>query len=592
MMSELYQNNITTKLAQTILTSLVDISPDHGQTTESILKSFAPAPEFKKGHLAYPCFPLAKTCKKSPVQIAQTLAEIVEKNSSNFLASLKAEGPYLNFFFKPDFLGEVLNAINKGEYFNQRLISSNEKWMIEYCQPNTHKVLHVGHMRNLCLGNALIRMCRYSGLDILAATYPGDVGTHVAKCLWYLNKHVEKPWPSENKGEWLGELYVKSNTLLEEEKGTDKEEQNRSELTTILQQLHAGEGEFYDIWRETRDWSLDMMNDVYKWADVEFDRWFYESEVDAPSISYINKLFEQGKLVKDDGAIGLSLEDEKLGFCLLVKSDGTGLYATKDVELARLKFEEFGIDHSIYIVDDRQSHHFKQVFKVLEKLGFEQAKKCFHLPYAMVELPGGGMSSRTGNIITLESLISSMEEKIKSDYLNKHLEDKDSGWTQKEVDTNASLIANAAIKYGMVRVDNNRKIMFDMEEALKLDGETGPYLQYVCARCRSLCEKLNFDKTKDVCWDELQMEQELALMVKLTSFNDVVLSSVNKLQTLHLCSYLYELGKLYNSFYAACPIKNDENEKRKHARMALSHAVGSVMEQGLNILGIKVPSKM
>lgn len=591
-MTAIYQNKITTNLAKTILKALDNQFEGHGQTIESILKSFSPAPDIKKGHLAYPCFPLAKTCRKAPVQIASDLEAEVKENAAELITELKVEGPYINFFFSSKAMGEVCNEINNGSYFEQKLIDTDEKWMTEYSQPNTHKVLHVGHMRNLCLGNALIRMTRYSGINMLAVTYPGDVGTHVAKCLWYLNKHVEKPWPSENRGKWLGEIYVKSNTLLEEEKGTEKEENNRKELTTILQQLHAGEGEFYEVWQQTREWSLEMMKSVYKWADVEFDRWFYESEVDAPSISYVTDLFEQGKLVKDQGAIGMNLEEDKLGFCLLVKSDGTGLYATKDVELARLKFEEYGIDKSIYIVDDRQTHHFKQVFKVLEKLGFEQAKECFHLPYAMVELPGGGMSSRSGNIVTLESLIESMEQKIKDNYLNKYLEDENSDWTKEEVENNAKLIANAAIKYGMIRVDNNRKIMFDMEEALKLDGETGPYLQYVCARTKSLCEKLEYNKNWQISWEELKEEQELSLMLKLTQFNDVVLSSVNKLQTLHLCSYLYELGKLYNSFYAACPIKNDENLKRKQARIALSFGVNQVIEKGLELLGIQVPSRM
>lgn len=591
-MGKIYQNTLTNQLSQLIMDCLDQAYPDHGQSIELIAKSFGPPPNPKQGHLAFPCFALAKTCRQSPVKIAQDLSNLITEKKPQFLTSFKAEGPYLNSFFSEKALGEVLEDIKTNIFFKQKLIDNNEKWMVEYSQPNTHKVMHVGHMRNLCLGNALVRICRYGGIDMIASTYPGDVGTHVAKAIWYLKNHEPTPWPTEDRGKWLGDVYVKANKLLEEQKGSDREELNRNELTEILKELHGGSGEFYDIWRETREWSIEMMKDNYKWADVEFDRWFFESEVDAPSISYMNKLFDEGKLVKDAGAIGMNLEEDKLGFCLLVKSDGTGLYSTKDVELARLKFEEYGIDHSIYIVDDRQTHHFKQVFKVLEKLGFQQAKDCFHLPYAMVELPDGGMSSRSGNTVTLESLITAMETKIKEQYLNKHLEDKDSGWTAQEVEQTTNLIANAAIKYGMIRVDNNRKIMFDLEEALKLEGETGPYLQYVCARCRSLCDKLDFDHQKEVHWEELTMDQENQLMYKLCEFNDIVKSSIEKLQTLHLCGYLYEVGKLFNSFYAACPIKSDENLERKHARLALSLATGKVMEQGLDLLGIKVPEKM
>ena len=274
-MTAIYQNKITTGLAQIILDALDNQFEGHGQSIETIQKSFSPAPDIKKGHLAYPCFPLAKTCRKAPVQIANDLETPIKEKAGQLITELKTEGPYINFFFSSKAMGEICQEMIGGNYFDQKLIDTDEKWMTEYSQPNTHKVLHVGHMRNLCLGNALIRMTRYSGINMLAVTYPGDVGTHVAKCLWYLNKHVEKPWPSENRGKWLGEIYVKSNSILEEEKGTEKEDENRKELTTILQQLHAGEGEFFDIWQQTREWSLDMMKSVYEWADVEFDRWFF-----------------------------------------------------------------------------------------------------------------------------------------------------------------------------------------------------------------------------------------------------------------------------------------------------------------------------
>src|SRR5690606_12590649 len=296
----------------------------------------------------------------------------------------------------------VVAPVLDGSFFKRDILDQNPKTMIEYSQPNTHKVLHVGHMRNLCLGNALIRMGRSIAADIIAVTYPGDVGTHVAKCLWYLKKHQDTPVPDgtpEEKGAWLGQIYTKATHKLDDELGTEKEDQNRAELTAILKQLESGSGEYYDLWRETREWSLRLMEKAYSWADVKFDRWFFESEVDAPSLKFAKELFEKGVLVKDQGAIGMDLSDDKLGFCLLIKSDGTGLYATKDVQLAKVKFEEFKVEKSVYIVDNRQAHHFKQVFKVLEKIGFKQAKDCFHLAYDVVELPDGAMSSRKGNIV-------------------------------------------------------------------------------------------------------------------------------------------------------------------------------------------------
>ncbi len=584
-------NPIYKALAESISHAIKEVYGESAAAEVSLAQIYSMlglAPNLKMGHIAFACFPLAKALRKGPPQIAGELKEHVA--SCPIVADVQAQGPYLNFFIKNESLGElVIGAANSHDLFNAELFTGDEKWMIEYSQPNTHKILHVGHMRNLCLGNALVRMCRYAGINTSAVTYPGDVGTHVAKCLWYYKYHNKEAIPAEEKGAWLGQMYTKGNTLLEEQRGTEQEEENRKALTEILKQLHDQEGEFYDLWVETKAWSVELMKEAYRWTDVEFDRWFWESEVDAPSLKYAKELFDQGLLVQDQGAIGMDLSDDKLGFCLLIKTDGTGLYATKDVELARKKFKEFGVDKNIYVVDNRQAHHFKQVFKVLEKVGFEKARDCHHLQYEMVELPDGAMSSRKGNIVPLMDLVHQMENTIKENYLNKYLEANE--WGQEEVEKTATMIANGAIKYGMIRVDNNRKIVFDMQEWLKLDGETGPYLQYVHARIYSLCQKLEYNDELQVNWDLLSTDSETALMVKLMDFNNVVANGVQKLQTLGVCNYLYELGKLFNSFYAECPIGKAE-EELKHTRLALAHATGEVMRVGLDMLGIPAPQKM
>ena len=271
------------------------------------------------------------------------------------------------------------------------------------------------------------------------------------------------------KGGWLGALYSKAHLTLEDQRGTDKEESNRTELTKILKEIESGSGEYFDLWKETREWSLELMNKVYSWAGVKFDRWYFESEMDSPSVEMMKKLYEEGKLIESEGAIGMDLSDDKLGFCLLLKSDGNGLYSTKDVMLAQHKFEEFDIQQNFYVVDVRQSLHFKQVFKVLEKIGFEQHQNCHHIEYDFVETPGGAMSSRKGNIIPLIDLVNQMESMVKENYLEKYRGD----WSDEEINETASKIANGAIKYGMVRMDSNRKIVFDMNEWLKIDGESG-----------------------------------------------------------------------------------------------------------------------
>lgn len=580
-------NLIKEHLAKEIKSAIESAFSEVEISLEEIYKLMTMAPNFKMGHIAFPCFPLAKIAKSAPNLIATKLSELIE--AKGLIESAKGVGPYLNFFIDAKHLADSLtHEITSEKFFNKEIYSERPKTMIEYSQPNTHKELHVGHMRNLCLGNALVRIKRYADQEVVAVTYPGDSGTHVAKCLWFLKYHNTEKIPETNKGAWLGTIYTKANLKLEDELGTEKEDENRTLLTQILKELENEKGEFFDLWKETREWSLEMMKETYKWADVEFDRWFFESEVDTPSLELAKKLYSEGKLIKSEGAIGMNLEEDKLAFCILIKSDGTGLYATKDVALAAKKFEEFGIENNIYIVDTRQAFHFNQVFKVLEKIGFEQAKNCHHLQYNFVELPDGAMSSRKGNIIPLNDLINQMESHIKSEYLQKY----EGEWSKEEIEKTSSIIAKGAINYGMTRFDNNRKIVFDMKEWLKLDGETGPYLQYVYARINSICEKQNYNDSLSCDFSVLSKESELALLLKCSTFNDTVIQCHEKNSPTALCSYLYDLGKIYNRFYADCPIAKAESEDLRVARLILSKCVSLVMKQGLELLGIEAPNRM
>jgi arginyl-tRNA synthetase len=456
--------------------------------------------------------------------------------------------------------------------------------MVEYSQPNTHKELHVGHMRNLCLGDALIRLHRYAGFNIIASTFPGDVGTHVAKCLWYLKFHNKEKVPESRKGAWLGKMYSTAHNKLEDERGSDKEETNRQQLTMILKELEQKSGEFYDLWKETREWSIELMNEVYRWADVKFDQWYWESEVDSDSVKLIREYQKKGLFKEDQGAVGIDLEPYKLGFCLLLKTDGNGLYATKDIELARRKFENNGIEKSIYVVDKRQEHHFKQVFKVLELMGFENAKKCMHLQYDFVELPDGAMSSRKGNIVPLQTLIEEMVKTIKEQFLVRYKDE----WPAPEIEATAQMVAKGAIKYGMTRIDPQKKIVFDMKEWLKLDGESGPYIQYAHARIHSMLVKLGVPATTELVFEAPQEHDVIGHLMK---FNSVVQEAVEQYKPSYLTAYLYDLARYYNSFYAECPV-GSAAEPIRSSRLTLSRAVAETLKTGLGLLGIEAPSKM
>lgn len=546
-----------------------------------------PNPEL--GDLAFPVFALAKALKKAPPMIAKEVAEkILGGETSLLFQEVKAVGPYVNFVIKPEAYGNlILVPIRSGAYFKTRLLDQAPKSMVEFCQPNTHKELHVGHMRNACLGDSLVRLMRYSGYEIISSTFPGDVGTHVAKCLWYLKYHNTEPEPATQKGEWLGQMYSKGNLKLEDEVGTPNEAKNREQLTEILKQLEAKAGPYYDLWLKTRAWSIELMQEVYAWAGIKFDQWYWESEMDSPSVEYVRKLYAEGKLVLSEGAIGYDLNADNLGFCLLLKSDGTGLYATKDIELARRKFQDFHIEKSIYVVDMRQALHFQQVFKVLEKLGFAEAKNCFHLQYNYVELPDGAMSSRKGNIVPLMKLVNNMREMIKTQYLARFAGE----WSQEDVELVANQVAQGAIKYGMVKIDPNKKIVFDMSEWLKLDGDSGPFVQYSAARIQSILRKVGRAEGT-IQWGLLQAPAERKLLQQLLHFHHIVILATENYKPSMLTTYLFELAKRFNGFYHDCSIAQAETNELKNARLALSEGVLAVIRQGLELLGIPTPEKM
>ena len=580
------EHNLIFKNLTDILSTAINASfPEIKLNRAEIYSNIGSTPNIEVGHFSFPCFFLAKLLKISPVNIAKKL--ILEISSLLDQEKVTLEGPYLNFKIHSQSYGEdLLASILNNDFFTRILSKDSFKTMIEYSQPNTHKEMHIGHMRNLSLGNALVQIKKYCNQEVISATYPGDSGTHVAKCLWYLKYHNKEEFPKENRGEWLGKIYCLANSKFkdEDEAGRDK---NRQQLTDILSELYNQEGEFFNLWKETREWSIDLMKKSYKWASVNFDRWFFESEVDAASIKLGLDYYKKGLFIKDKGAICIDLNSENLGFCILIKSDGTGLYSIKDIALASLKFREFKIEKNFYIVDSRQSHHFKQIFKILDKIDKENSKNCYHIPYEMVELPNGPMSSRAGNIIPLTDLILKMENTIIENYLEKYRGD----WPDEEISKTSTIIANAAIKYGMVKMDNNRKIIFNMNEWLKLDGETGPYLQYIYARINSLLKKLEYSAAEEVNFSLLIESQEVSLMQKLSLFNDIILKSHEQNKTNLITTYLYELGKLFNQFYASFSIAKSEKGLKK-SRLMLAHATSKTIKEGLSLLGISCPERM
>ena len=501
------------------------------------------------------------------------------------------KGPYLNCFFQKDFLqNKLLDQLKTGATFRTSPKKTGS-YLIEYSQPNTHKELHIGHTRNLCFGLSLVTLLKKRGFPVISCTYPGDMGAHVAKCLWYLKHHNKKPLPTHNKGQWLGAIYTKAYQKFEQTENPLQEEKNKKQITDILQQLQKKQGGFYDLWKETRLWSKNSMDEVYKWTGAQFDHWYWESEIDEPSVEWIKELYQQKKLQLSESAIGMDL-GETLGFCLLLKSDGNGLYATKDLYLAKKKFADHKLAKNIYIVDQRQEAHFQQIFKVLENIDFKkQAEKSLHLKYNFVELKTGAMSSRAGNIVPIMTLIETMTDYIVETFLKKYKGE----WPEEKIKNTAHMIAQGAIKYGMNEQDLNKKIVFDMKEWLKLDGRSGPYIQYAHARACSLLKKLHsFSEEKDikVNMTVLSSPEEWDLILHLSWFSLTMEKCAWQMKTSPVCHYLFELAQKFSRFYQNCPIGTLDNEEQKNFRLFLVQTVRKTLEEGLSVLSIPAPEQM
>ena len=547
-----------------------------------------PNPEM--GDYALPCFSFAKSLRRSPIKIAEELADKLQTylNHDSSVTAIQAVGPYLNFTVSAVVMAEtVLPDIFLGTYFKAPSKIALERVMIEYSQPNTHKGFHVGHMRNVALGDSLCRIYKYNGYEVVGVNYIGDVGAHIAKCLWFFRNHNTDTPPEHFRGEWLGELYTQAVKKLDDAQGQEKIK-FQQEVSQILQKLEAKDKEFTREWKMTREWSLKDFYEIYEWLDVNFDHIFYESEVDEEGRKIVLEGEQNGTFERSEGAIGINLEEENLGFFMLLKSDGNTLYATKDLALAQRKFDEFGVKRSIYVVGAEQTLHFKQVFATLKRMGYVQVGQCFHLPYALVMLPEGKMSSRAGNVILFSQLRKEIIESIQSTHLAEHRED----WSQLELNETAQKIAVAAIKYGMLNQDSNKQIVFSMKDWLISEGDTGTYLVYAYVRIRSIGRQISREVSSDVDFSLLVHPNEKKLLRQMLDFNRTVYNSGEQYRPSLLARMLYEFSKNFSRAYNTCSVKHAETAQLQAARLLLFHCVAETLLQGLHLLGITPPERM
>jgi arginyl-tRNA synthetase len=389
-------------------------------------------------------------------------------------------------------------------------------------------------------------------------------------------------------GEEVAEVFRREGALEPGVRVLDEHRRRSAEVSEILQAIESGAGEVWEQWRETRDWSLEEFHRIYAWLDSRFDHEFFESELGEESKALVREHLGRGVFVESEGAVGADLAEYGLGFCVLIKSDGTALYATRDLALARRKFEEFGVDRSLYVVDDAQTLHFQQVFKCLELMGYEQAAQCQHLAYAQVVLPDGKMSSRKGNVILFSQLEARLLERIHAEFLEKYRGE----WPDEEIDEAAHRIALATMRYGMLNQVHSSKIVFDLDEWTARSGNTGPYLMYAYSRTRSILRQVGEARPELVDWSLLEHELESELLGHLADYPRQVERAAAELLPQVVCAYAYELCRRFSRWYKECSVLHAESEALAATRRELVDATGRVVQHALSLLGIPTIERM
>jgi len=554
---------------------------------------YPPKPEF--GDLSLPCYNIAKLAGKSAVEIAEFLVGKIKLN--DVVVAAKAVGPFINFTFSKTKLAE--GAI--GEILNEKIkyglnkIGKNKRVMIEFSNANTHKEYHVGHLRNIAYGDAITKILTANGFKAIPVSYVNDFGIHVAKTLWALEKFYKdekfpQPRSAErsrrspfvkggSKGYFLGKVYVRACAELEKDKSAN------AEVGEIMKKIESRSGREYKLWQKTRNWSIDGFAKIYKELGVKFEHIFYESEFIDKGLELVAELYKKEFLIKSQGVVIADLEKHNLGVLVFLRADGTALYPVADLPLAEEKFKKYKIDQSIHVVDARQSLYFKQLFKVLELLGFKQEMK--HLSYDFVKLPEGMMSSRTGNVITYEDLRSQAMKKAAAETKKRH-----KNWSEKKINEVSDKLVNGALKFEMIKVGADKVITFDIEQALRFEGNTAAYLQYTGARINSINKKSKEKlEIKNLKFENLIEPKENKIVNKLAKYPEIVEIAGRNYDPSELAKYLFDLAREFNDYYHAVPVLKAKTEVRQ-ARLALISAVSQVIKNGLGLLGIEAVEEM
>ena len=541
-------------------------------------------------------FPLIPRIKKSPKEISNEIIDFINTEKFIIRSHNLIQG-FLNLNFTSKYLIDTLKNINL--FYNSNI--NNELKIIEFCSPNTNKPLHLGHIRNILLGDSVSKILDYSGYDIHKTQIINDRGIHICKSMiaWMKFGNNGGPTKNETKGDhYVGEYYVKFNQEYEKQidelikNGKDKKyaEENAQILKdaqSLLRKWEKKDDQVIKIWKKMNSWVMKGFNETLEKLGVVFDSEYFESE------TYLigKKIIEKGLkseifYKKQDNSVWVDLTDEGLDEKILIRSDGTSVYMTQDLGTAYLRYQNNPkLSGMIYTTGNEQDYHFKVLFKILDKLNYNWASKLQHLSYGMVDLPSGKMKSREGSVVDADDLISSMINKAKiiSNSLGKinDLDDSEKNELYK-------IIALGALKYHILKVDPKKKILFNPDESIEFNGNTGPFIQYTYARIKSILNKSDNISNE---YNELKLNvKEKELIILLCEFKNTVNNSVKALNPSLIANHIYELVKLYNSYYQTYTILGEK--KINSFRVFLSEKVAIQIEKSMSLLGISVPNRM
>lgn len=504
---------------------------------------------------------------------------------------VEAVNGYLNIYFlQSTYATQVVNTVLEQKENFGRGASRSEQVMVEFSQPNTHKAFHVGHLRSAILGDVISRLLDFAGFSVVRANYPGDIGLHVIKWLWcYMNFHRGEK-PASDITRWMGDIYAEANRRLEEKPELE------NEVRALYARWDQRDPEVVALWEETRQWSLNGFEEIYRHLDIHFDVYYFNSQVEHPGKEIVNELIAKGIAVDErpDGPVVVKLDEllglktEKYRVLVVLRSDNTALYATEDLALAKKKFSDYpDLSRSYYVVDVRQSLHFQQVFKTLELAGYEWANRCQHIPYELVILPGNVvMASREGTVVLLEDLIREATARALAVVREKNPD------LSEEVKLKiAQAVGIGAIKYPMLARENTKVVTFDWQSALDFNGQAAPYIQYAYVRAGSILRKAGQPLPQEAKVTEPLTPQEVELINLISRLPAEVQRSANELRPLWIATYAYELAKAFNDFYTQCPVLQAE-ETVRNFRLRLTAATRQAIANSLTLLGITAPQAM